>query len=107
MIEVKTRRDGEQTYVLCRSEQRIPKDRAIRVKQEGRLRVDIDSLAKRVVQKRLVKAEKINQAIGRLKERYPPSHATSISATTRTPPSWRRRSMPTNTPRPSSSTAAI
>src|SRR6266851_5525153 len=38
MIEVKTRRDGDQTYVLCRSEQRIPKDRAIRTKQEGTAR---------------------------------------------------------------------
>jgi len=70
-IEVKTRHDGEQTYVLCRSEQRIPKDRAIRARQEARLRADIDSLAKRVAQRKLVKPAKINQAIGRLKERYP------------------------------------
>jgi transposase len=70
-IEVQTRHDGEQTYVLCRSEQRIAKDRAIRAKQEGRLRADIDSLAKRVAQRKLVKPAKINQAIGRLKERYP------------------------------------
>jgi len=71
MIEVKTRRDGDQTYVLCRSAQRIPKDRAIRTRQEVRLRADIDSLAKRIAQRRLVKPDKINQAIGRLKERYP------------------------------------
>src|SRR6202035_5183654 len=71
MIEVKTRRDGDQTYVLCRIEQRIPKDRAIRTKQEVRLRADIDRLAKRIAQRRLVKPDKINQAIGRLKERYP------------------------------------
>jgi transposase len=70
-IEVKTRRDGEQTYVLCRSEQRIPKDRAIRTKQEGRLRADIDKLALRIAARRLIKPDKINQAIGRLKERYP------------------------------------
>ena len=68
MIEVKTRRDGDQTYVLCRSEQRIPKDRAIRTRQEVRLRADIDSLAKRIAQRRLVKPAKINQAIGRLKD---------------------------------------
>jgi transposase len=70
-IEVKSRRHGEQTYVLCRSQQRIAKDRAIRTKQEGRLRADLDKLAQRVAQKKLVKAEKIDQAIGRLKERYP------------------------------------
>ena len=71
MIEVKIRRDGDQTYVLCRSAQRIPKDRAIRARQEGCLRADIDRLAKRIAQRRLVKPAKINQAIGRLKERYP------------------------------------
>ena len=70
-IEVQTRRDGEQTYVLCRSEQRIAKDRAIRAKQENRLRADIEALATRIEQRRLVKPAKINQAIGRLKERYP------------------------------------
>jgi transposase len=70
-IEVNTRRDGELTYVLCRSEQRIAKDRAIRAKQEGRLRADIEALAKRIAERGLVKPAKINQAIGRLKERYP------------------------------------
>jgi transposase len=70
-IEVMTRRDGEQTYVLCRSEQRIAKDRAIRAKQEGRLRADIEALTQRIAKRRLVKPAKINQAIGRLKERYP------------------------------------
>jgi hypothetical protein len=70
-IEVKTQTADQQTYVLCRSEQRIAKDRAIRSKQEGRLRADIDKLAKRIADGKLVKAAKINQAIGRLKERYP------------------------------------
>jgi transposase len=70
-IEVKTQTADQQTYVLCRSEQRIAKDRAIRTKQEARLRADIDKLAKRIADARLVKAAKINQAIGRLKERYP------------------------------------
>jgi transposase len=70
-IEVKSRVDDEQTYVLCRSEQRIAKDRAIRTKHEGRLRADIDKLAKRIAERKLVKLDKINQAIGRLKERYP------------------------------------
>ena len=70
-IEVKTRAQDDCTYVLCRSQQRIPKDRAIRSKQEGRLRADVDKLTQRVADKKLVKADKINQAIGRLKERYP------------------------------------
>ena len=71
MIEVKTRRDGDVTYVLCRSEQRVPKDRAIRTRQESRLGADIDKLAARIANGRLVNIDKINQAIGRLKERYP------------------------------------
>ena len=70
-IEVKTRTKDEQTYVLCRSEQRIAKDRAIRTKQEERFRADVDKLTKRIANGRLVNVDKTNQAIGRLKERYP------------------------------------
>jgi len=71
-IEVKICADtDEQTYVLCRSQQRIAKDRAIRSKQEVRLLADIEKLSLRVANKKLVKLEKINQAIGRLLERYP------------------------------------
>jgi len=64
-IEVKTRTDDKQTYVLCRSEQRIAKDRAIRVKQEERMRADINKLSKRIATGKLVNIDKINQAIGR------------------------------------------
>ena len=71
-IEVRICADtDEQTYVLCRSQQRIAKDRAIRSKQEARLLADIEKLSLRVANKKLVKPEKINQAIGRLLERYP------------------------------------
>lgn len=70
-IHVKTRVDEEHAFALCRSEQRVAKDLAIRTKHEARLRTDIDKLSKRVAAKKLVDPEKINQAIGRLKERYP------------------------------------
>jgi transposase len=70
-IEVKTRIEDEHAYVLCRSEQRIAKDRAIRSKHEQRLRADIDKLSRRIADKGLIKPDKINQAIGRLNERYP------------------------------------
>ena len=70
-VEVKTRRDGDTTYVLCRSEQRTDKDRAIRTKQEGRLLADLEKLRQRVTAGRLKQPEKIAEAIGRLKERYP------------------------------------
>ena len=73
MIEVKTCSGGddEPTYVLCRSEQRIAKDRAIRTKQEARLIADIEKLSRRIAEGKLVKPDKVNQAIGRLQERYP------------------------------------
>jgi transposase len=71
-IEVKLCADTDDgTYVLCRSEQRIAKDRAIRAKHEQKLLADIEKLAQRVANGQLVKPEKINQAIGRLRERYP------------------------------------
>jgi transposase len=70
-VEVKIRRDDDITYVLCRSEQRTDKDRAIRTKQEARLLADLDKLSKRVSAGQLKRPEKIAEAIGRLKERYP------------------------------------
>jgi len=71
-IEVKVCADtDDETYVLCRSEQRIAKDRAIRARHEQKLLADIEKLAQRVANGQLVKPEKINQAIGRLRERYP------------------------------------
>jgi transposase len=63
-------KDGH-THVLCRSQERIAKDRAIRAKHEQRLLVDLDKLQKRLAEGRLVKPQKIGEAIGRLKERYP------------------------------------
>jgi transposase len=70
-VEVKIRREEDTTYVLCRSAQRSDKDRAIRAKQEDRLLADLDKLKQRVSAGRLKRPEKIAEAIGRLKERYP------------------------------------
>lgn len=70
-VEVKRRQKGEEVYILCRSEGREDKDRAIREKQEQKLIRDLHKLEARVDRGHLKKTEKINQAIGRLKERYP------------------------------------
>jgi transposase len=70
-IEVKTYTQAQLTYVLCRSEQRIAKDLAIRSKHEKRMQADIDKLSKRIADGKLTQRDKINQAIGRLQERYP------------------------------------
>jgi transposase len=70
-VEVKLERRGDETYVLCRGEGRVEKDRAIRRKQEQRLIGDLDKLSARVEKGHLVKEQAIGEAIGRLKERYP------------------------------------
>jgi transposase len=68
---VKNNETVEGSTVLCISSGRREKDRAIRKKQEKRLLADLAKLKKRIAKGRLVKKEKIGEAIGRLKERYP------------------------------------
>jgi transposase len=70
-VEIKRERQGEEAIILCRSDGRQEKDRAIREKQEGRLLKDLEKLKRRIETGRLKRADKIHQAIGRLKERYP------------------------------------
>jgi transposase len=62
---------GEQVHILCKSEGREEKDRAIREKHEQRLLGDLKKLNKRVATGKLKDEAKVHQAIGRLKERYP------------------------------------
>jgi len=62
---------GDELHILCVSEGRIEKDRAIREKQEHRFLADVTKLKTRIANGRLVKPENIHQAIGRLQERYP------------------------------------
>lgn len=69
-VWVKRLETTEHLYILCRSEGRQAKDRAIREKQEKRLLADLGRLQARVAKKRIVEA-KVHEAIGRLKERYP------------------------------------
>jgi transposase len=61
---------GDEVHILCCSDGREKKDRAIREKHEQRMLVDLDKLKARVAQGRLVDEAKIYEAIGRLKERY-------------------------------------
>lgn len=70
-VQIKRREKGNEVYILCLSEGREEKDRAIRLKHEERLMEDLERLKMRVDEGRLKKTEKIQQAIGRLKERYP------------------------------------
>jgi transposase len=70
VIRVKAIRDGDELVVLCTSEERVAKDRAIRENQEQRLLADLARLQQRIEKGRLKREVAIGEAIGRLKERY-------------------------------------
>ncbi len=70
-VVVKRKGVGEQVHILCRSEGREEKDRAIREKHEQRLLGDLRKLQHRVATGKLKETTKIHEALGRLKERYP------------------------------------
>lgn len=69
-VWIKKKIEGEQLIVLCYSDGREEKDRAIRQRQEKRYLVDLERLSKRVAGGRLRQEKKIHEAIGRLRERY-------------------------------------
>jgi transposase len=70
-VRVKAHPTENELLILCISQERVEKDRAIRVKQEGRFLKDVARLQARIAKGRLRKEIKIGEAIGRLKERYP------------------------------------
>jgi len=70
-VQIKRRQKGSELYILCLSEGREEKDRAIREKQQEGLIKDLERLKRRIETGHLKKGEKIHQAIGRLQERYP------------------------------------
>ncbi len=70
-VRVKAHPSDNELLILCVSQERVEKDRAIRVKQEGRFLKDVARLQARIRNSRLKKEIKIGEAIGRLKERYP------------------------------------
>jgi len=70
-VEVKLlERDGIH-YLLARSKPRRAKERAMRRKQRRGLALALKKLRKRVADGRLKKRDKILEAVGRLKERFP------------------------------------
>jgi len=62
---------GDEVHILCRSDGRREKDRAIRSQHEQRFLRDLTKLQARVAGRRLRAPAKIHEALGRLKERYP------------------------------------
>jgi transposase len=86
VVRVKPVRHGNELIVLCTSEERVAKDRAIREKQEQRFLADLDRLQQRIEKGRLKREIAVGEAIGRLKERYPRVaryHPITWDATTR------------------------
>ena len=70
-VQIKRRQQGHEVYVLCLSEGREEKDRAIRQTHEQRLLEDLEALRRRIAKGQLKDTAKIHQGIGRLQERHP------------------------------------
>ena len=91
-VEIKRAVVDRVVHLLCRSEGRTEKDRAIRTKHEQRFLGDLQKLQARVAQGRLRDEAKVHEALGRLKERharvaryYDLTYAAATSAVTWTP----------------------
>jgi transposase len=70
-VDVKLFQRGRMHFLLARSEPRRHKERAMRRRQRRGLARDLKKLQSRVAKGRLKKRDKIAEAIGKLKERYP------------------------------------
>lgn len=73
-VEVKLLQRDEVHYLLARSKPRRHKERAMRRKQRRGLAQSLKKLSARVGAGRLKKRDKVLEAIGRLKERFPKAH---------------------------------
>jgi len=70
-VFIKRQPGGGAVHILCRSDGRTEKDRAIRDKHAQRFLADLTKLQARVAKGRLRAEATVHEAIGRLKERYP------------------------------------
>jgi transposase len=73
-VEVKLLKRGKIHYLLARSKPRRSKERAMRRRQRRPFAKALKKLKDRVAQGRLKKRDKILEAIGRLKGKYPKAH---------------------------------
>ncbi|MGI0084604.1 MAG: IS1634 family transposase [Nitrososphaerales archaeon] len=73
-VKIKKVEQENEIHVLCISDGRKSKDKAIRETHEKRLLADLEKLSKRISSGKLVKEDLIHQYVGRLKERYPRVH---------------------------------
>lgn len=90
-VEVKAFRHGKVNYLLARSKPRRKKERAMRRKQRRGLAKALTKLHKRVAAGQLKQRDKIVEALGRLKARYPkacPFVSMTVTATGKPELSW-------------------
>jgi transposase len=73
-VEVKLLKRDDVHYLLARSQPRRHKERAMRRRQRRGLAQALKKLHARVAKGRLKKRDKILEAVGRLKERFPKAH---------------------------------
>ncbi|MCP4710919.1 MAG: IS1634 family transposase, partial [Planctomycetes bacterium] len=69
-VEIKLKREGDELFLLCRSDGRYSKETAMRNKSEEKLEADLQSLTKRIDEGRIINPIKIEQTIGRYRERH-------------------------------------
>jgi transposase len=69
-VEGQMKRQGEEILILCHSSSREGKDRGIRERFRARLEEDAGKLQRRVREGKLKDPSKIQQALGRLRQRY-------------------------------------
>jgi transposase len=74
-VEVKLLRRDDVFYLLARSRPRRAKERAMRRKQRRGLAQALQKLAARIRRGRLKQRDKVLEAVGRLKERFPKARA--------------------------------
>jgi transposase len=74
-VEVKALRRGRLTYLLARSLPRRAKERAMRRRQLLHLHAGLQKLRRRIASGRLKKRDKMLEALGRLKGKYPKAAA--------------------------------
>lgn len=70
-VEIKKIHAGDELILLCISEGRKEKDRAIRLRFETRMKADVDKLKKHITGGNMTDEQTIYERIGRIKERYP------------------------------------
>ena len=73
-VEVKLLKRADVHYLLARSKPRRAKERAMRRRQRRGLAKALKKLSLRIAAGRLKKRDKIHEAVGRLKERFPKAH---------------------------------